>query len=102
MSRFALLRTSDPLLLCNYSKRRRAKCKLREQLRPLDNATQRGHAEALLGHYYGIPWIHSQLFKCIAPNPVRSLPAHHRAVRADDEHVLLVRIAVRSTGQVQI
>src|SRR5271165_7206305 len=88
--------------LRNHSDRRRPQRELREQLRPLDNASQCRRLECLLRNHDRIAWIHFQLIEFVAPESVGGFLARHRAICTDDEHVFRIRITVRTSSQMEI
>ena len=77
--------------------------KLRKQLRPVEHTAQGGKLKALFRNYDGIAGVDGQTVELIhSPLCMRTLPTHNFAVRTDDEIVMIVRILVGPSGELEI
>src|ERR1700683_3871079 len=88
--------------LFQHAKCCRAKCELREQLRPVNEFAQGGSAERLFRDHDRIPGIQTQVVKIVAPQSLIPATAHCVSVGANDELMLAVPIPAYPASVAQI
>src|ERR1700679_2831807 len=86
----------------NNVQRRGAQRELREHLRPVQYAVNRGRLRELLRNHNRIARIDAQVAEFISPQSPDHVAADHISVGADDEFAAAIGVLVGAAGKVQI